>query len=157
MKLKLFASVFAITLLAAASSVSAHHSFAATYFEDKTMQIEGKLVQFQFRNPHSFIQLEVKDEKGEVVRWSVEWGGAAQLGSQGVTNETLKYGDVVSIIAIRAVSPKIIAYECFHSGANRTISDGDNVQERLLIRCCAESALRRYCWPCWTPRLSTRS
>jgi Family of unknown function (DUF6152) len=98
MKLKLFASVLAIALLAVASSVNAHHSFAATYFEDKTMQIEGKLVQFQFRNPHSFIQLEVKDEKGEVVRWSVEWGGAAQLGSQGVTNETLKYGDVVTII-----------------------------------------------------------
>jgi hypothetical protein len=62
------------------------------------MQIEGKLVQFQFRNPHSFIHLEVKDEKGEVVRWAVEWGGAAQLGSQGVTGETLKYGDIVSII-----------------------------------------------------------
>jgi len=98
MKFKLFASVLAIVLLAAASSMNAHHSFAATYFEDRTMQVEGKLVQFQFRNPHSFIQLEVKDEKGEVVRWSVEWGGAAQLGSQGVTNETLKYGDVVSII-----------------------------------------------------------
>jgi Family of unknown function (DUF6152) len=97
MKLKLFASVLAISLLAA-SQVNAHHSFAATYFEDRTAQIEGKLVQFQFRNPHSFIQLEAKDEKGQVVRWSIEWGGAAQLGSQGVTNETLKYGDVVSII-----------------------------------------------------------
>ena len=84
--------------LGSAPAVRAHHSFAATYFEDKTMQVEGKLVQFQFRNPHSFIHLEVKDEKGEVVRWSVEWGGAGQLGSQGVTNETLKYGDIVTII-----------------------------------------------------------
>jgi uncharacterized protein DUF6152 len=98
MKRKLFAaSVLAIGLLAA-SQARAHHSFAATYFEDKTMQVEGKLVQFQFRNPHSFIQLEVKDDKGQVVRWSVEWGGAGQLGSQGITNETLKYGDVVTII-----------------------------------------------------------
>jgi uncharacterized protein DUF6152 len=98
MKRKLFAaSVLAIGLLAAGQA-RAHHSFAATYFEDKTMQVEGKLVQFQFRNPHSFIQLEVKDDKGQVVRWSVEWGGAGQLGSQGITNETLKYGDVVTII-----------------------------------------------------------
>ena len=97
MKLKLFASVLAVGLLAA-SQARAHHSFAATYFEDRTMQIEGKLVQFQFRNPHSFIHLEVKDEKGQVVRWSVEWGGAGQLGSQGVTNETLKFGDIVTII-----------------------------------------------------------
>jgi hypothetical protein len=36
--------------------------------------------------------------KGQVQRWAVEWGGASQLGSQGVTGETLKYGDVVTII-----------------------------------------------------------
>ncbi len=32
----------------------AHHSFAATYFEDKTVTIEGNLKQFLYRNPHSF-------------------------------------------------------------------------------------------------------
>jgi hypothetical protein len=96
MKLRLCVSVFAFALLAA-SQTEAHHSFAATYFEDKTVQIEGKLVQFQFRNPHSFIQVEVKDEKGQIQRWSVEWGGASQLGAQGVTNETLKYGDIVTL------------------------------------------------------------
>jgi hypothetical protein len=89
--------IIAVIALAAAPAI-AHHSFAAFYFEDKTMQIEGKLVQFQFRNPHSFVQVEVKPEKGDVQRWSVEWGGASQLGQQGVTSETLKYGDVVTII-----------------------------------------------------------
>jgi hypothetical protein len=97
MQLKLFVSALALALLATAQA-SAHHSFAAAYFEDKTTQVEGKLVQFQFRNPHSFIQLEVKDDKGKVERWSIEWGGASQLGSQGVTSETLKYGDVVTIV-----------------------------------------------------------
>jgi len=97
MKLKLFVSALAIALLASVQA-SAHHSFAAAYFEDKTTQVEGKLVQFQFRNPHSFIQLEVKDDKGQIQRWSIEWGGASQLGSQGVTSETLKYGDIVTII-----------------------------------------------------------
>ena len=97
MKLRVFALVLVVGLLASSQVVRAHHSFAATYFEDRTMQIEGKLVQFQFRNPHSFIHLEVKDEKGQVVRWAAEWGGAAQLGSQGVTGETLKYGDIVTI------------------------------------------------------------
>ena len=97
MKLTLLASILAVGLLAA-SQARAHHSFAATYFEDRSMQIEGKILNFQFRNPHSFIHVEVKDEKGQLVRWSVEWGGAGQLGSQGVTGETLKYGDVVTII-----------------------------------------------------------
>ena len=75
----------------------AHHSFAATYFEDKTVKIEGKLVQFLFRNPHSFVHIEAPDETGAMQRWAVEWGGAGQLGGQGVTRETLRPGDVVTI------------------------------------------------------------
>jgi hypothetical protein len=88
-----------IVAMAALTGVRAyaHHSFAATYFEDKTMKIEGKLVQFQFRNPHSFVHVEAPDEKGQVQRWAVEWGGASQLGGQGITSDTLKYGDVVII------------------------------------------------------------
>jgi len=80
-----------------ASSLRAHHSFAATYAEEKTIKIEGKLVQFNFRNPHSFVQIEVKEENGTVNRWSVEWGGAGQLGAQGLTRDTLRPGDYVVI------------------------------------------------------------
>jgi hypothetical protein len=80
-------------------SAYAHHSFAATYFEDKRVTIEGELVQFLFRNPHSFVQVEAKDPKtGETVRWAVEWGGGGQLGSQGVTRETLKAGEHVIVV-----------------------------------------------------------
>jgi hypothetical protein len=92
-----------ILLIAAAALMSgiqlyAHHSFAATYFEDKQVTIEGDLVQFMFRNPHSFVHVEAKDEKGQVIRWAVEWGGGGQLGRQGVTRETLKSGDHVIIV-----------------------------------------------------------
>src|SRR5438094_8940873 len=75
----------------------AHHSFAATYFEDKTVKIEGKLVQFLFRNPHSFVHIEAPDETGQMQRWAVEWGGAGALGGQGVTRDSLKVGDEVII------------------------------------------------------------
>jgi hypothetical protein len=75
----------------------AHHSFAATYHEDQTVKIEGKLVQFLFRNPHSFVHVEAPDENGEMQRWAVEWGGVGQLAGQGITRETLKAGDVVAI------------------------------------------------------------
>ena len=77
----------------------AHHSFAATYFEDKKVTVEGDLVQFLYRNPHSFVHVEVKDPKtNEVVRWAVEWGAGGQLGRQGVTRETLKPGDHVVVV-----------------------------------------------------------
>ena len=88
----------ALPVLAAAlvGSAYAHHSFAATYFEDKTDKIQGKLVQFLYRNPHSFVHVEVKDPKtGEMTRWAVEWGAGGQLGRQGVTRDTLKPGDEV--------------------------------------------------------------
>ncbi len=75
----------------------AHHSFAATYLEDQTVTVEGELVQFLFRNPHSFVHVMVKEKDGQMVRYAVEWGGAGQLGSSGVTRETLKPGDVVVI------------------------------------------------------------
>jgi hypothetical protein len=92
---KLTLSALLVTM--AGATAQAHHSFTATYFEDRTIQIEGKLLQFLFRNPHSFVHVEAPDEKGEMHRWAVEWGGAGQLANQGVTNQTLRVGDVVSI------------------------------------------------------------
>jgi len=84
-------------LIVCAASAYAHHSFASTYHETKTIKIEGEIKQFQFRNPHSFITVEAPDEQGATQRWSVEWGGASQLGGQGVTRYTLRVGDVVVI------------------------------------------------------------
>ena len=75
----------------------AHHSYGATYDTKKEIKLEGKLAQFVYRNPHSFVHMMAKDENGEMQRWAVEWGGAGQLGGQGVTRETLKPGDVVVI------------------------------------------------------------
>ena len=43
------------------------------------MSVEGDLVQFLFRNPHSFVHVEAPDEKGVMQRWSVEWGAGFQL------------------------------------------------------------------------------
>ncbi len=93
MKRLMVAFIVAGACAFSATKASAHHSFAATYLEDKAITIEGELVQVLFRNPHSFVQLTVKERNGSVVRYSIEWGGAAQLGVQGVTRETLKPGD----------------------------------------------------------------
>jgi Family of unknown function (DUF6152) len=93
-KMQAFALVAAFAL---GSQAYAHHSFAATYFEDKTDKVQGKLVQFLYRNPHSFVHVEVKNPDGSMTRWAVEWGAGGQLGRQGVTRDTLKPGDEVII------------------------------------------------------------
>ena len=98
------ALLIAISLLGYAVAAYAHHSFAATYDEKQTMTITGKMVQFSFRNPHSFVQVEVDDGK-EKVRWAVEWAGAAQLANSGIQNDTLKYGDTVVITGTPGRNP----------------------------------------------------
>jgi hypothetical protein len=82
----------------AGSAAYAHHSYAATYDTSKEVKLSGKLVQFVYRNPHSFVHLEAPDDKGVPQRWAVEWSGGGQLANQGVTKESLKVGDEVVII-----------------------------------------------------------
>jgi uncharacterized protein DUF6152 len=75
----------------------AHHSIAATYDAKKEIKLTGKIVEFDFRNPHAFVHIEAPDSSGVMQRWAVEWGGAASLGNQGVTRNSLKAGDEVVI------------------------------------------------------------
>lgn len=94
-------SLFLIVAAAAltASSTFAHHSFSATYETTKAIKLEGAIVQFVYRNPHSFVHVEAPDAEGKTQRWAVEWGGTAQLTTAGVTRESLKVGDKVTIVA----------------------------------------------------------
>jgi Family of unknown function (DUF6152) len=86
-------------MLIACTAAYAHHSYAATYDVTKEIKLEGKLVQFVYRNPHSFVHVMAADDKGVQQRWAVEWSGTTQLGAQGVNRETLKVGDDVVINA----------------------------------------------------------
>jgi hypothetical protein len=89
--------IIATTLLAGTAAY-AHHSYAATYDNSGEVKLEGKVVQFNFRNPHSFVSILAPDQKGVEQRWSVEWAGTSQLGNAGVTRESLKVGDEIVIV-----------------------------------------------------------
>jgi hypothetical protein len=80
-----------------AAPVSAHHSFTAVYKADEMIAIEGKVVQFLFRNPHSVVHVLVPDDSGGSTRWAVEWQGATQLGAGGMSAQTLRPGDPVIV------------------------------------------------------------
>jgi hypothetical protein len=77
----------------------AHHSYAATFDVDHPINLKGTVRQFGFRNPHSYIQLEVPDGQGGTVRWSIEWSGTASLSREGIDRGTLKVGDIVKVVA----------------------------------------------------------
>lgn len=75
----------------------AHHSFQASYDMDNVIEIKGKLIQMNFRNPHSSVMVMAPDEDGVMQRWGVEWGGASLLMRQGMTRTSFKPGDEVII------------------------------------------------------------
>jgi hypothetical protein len=84
-------SLLAIVLVAmAAMPVLAHHGGAG--YEEKTQVITGTVKQFQFTNPHSWIQVVVKDDSGKVVEWSLEWGSPNSLSREGVHPSTFPVG-----------------------------------------------------------------
>jgi len=84
-------------VLLTSGAALAHHSQVAVYHSNTEQKIEGELVQVLIRSPHSWVHVEAKDEKGEIQRYAIEWGGAAQLRTAGVDNKTLKVGDKVRI------------------------------------------------------------
>jgi hypothetical protein len=84
-------------VLLTSGAALAHHSQVAVYHSNTEQKIEGELVQVLIRSPHSWVHVEAKDEKGEIQRYAIEWGGAAQLRNAGVDGKTLKVGDKVRI------------------------------------------------------------
>jgi len=89
-------TVLAIAFAAIAiQPVSAHHSSAG--FGKDVKELTGTIKEFQFRNPHSWIQMEVPDANGKVVEWSVEWGSPNQLGREGIRPSTFPAGTKVTV------------------------------------------------------------
>jgi hypothetical protein len=95
MNRRLFALIAAVVTLGGNSY--AHHSQVAVYRTNDEQKIEGELVQVMVRSPHSWVHVEAKDDSGKVVRWAIEWGGAAQLRNAGVDSKTLRVGDKVRV------------------------------------------------------------
>lgn len=87
-----------VVLLALIFSVSlfAHHSNAG-FSPDAVKEISGTVKEFQFRNPHSWIQVNVVDAGGKITEWSIEWGSPNQLGREGIRPSTFSPGMHVTI------------------------------------------------------------
>jgi hypothetical protein len=82
-------------LLGAGARVSAHHSFTAAYDSTKRVEVEGIVKEFVWRNPHSFVRIDVTTPSGTTETWNLEWGSISQLSAAKypVTRTTLRAGD----------------------------------------------------------------
>jgi hypothetical protein len=102
-KLTLTYLAVAVGLLMACTPVFAHHGNAA-YDEKDPVTVKGTVTEFVWANPHVQIYLDVKDDKGNVVHWSVETLSPGMLLRAGWANDVVKRGDGVKITLFPAKS-----------------------------------------------------
>lgn len=80
----------------------AHHSITAEFDTSKSFTVQGTLTKIEWVNPHSYIYLDAKDDKGAVVSYSFEAGPPGNLRRAGVLRNMLTVGDSVTIDAYAA-------------------------------------------------------
>lgn len=77
--------------------VEAHHSFAP-YEPDRQITFTGKVTDFQWTNPHVYIEMEAPDDKGEMRRWLIECANTSILNRTGWKWNMIKAGDEIDVI-----------------------------------------------------------
>lgn len=104
MKPKLTTSaVLIVTLLVTCNSMLAHHGNVA-YDEQHPITIAGNVTEFVWSNPHCQIYLDVKNDKGDVLAWSVESQSPGILHRNGWTRDSIKPGDHITVTLVPAKS-----------------------------------------------------
>ena len=114
------AYVVACGVLLWTAALAAHHSFAAEYDGGKPVTVTGTVARVDWQNPHIYLYVDVKDEKGAVAQWKFEGYPPNMLVRQGWKRDaTLKVGETITVFGWRArLDP--------HQGAARevTFTDG---------------------------------
>jgi uncharacterized protein DUF6152 len=107
MKVRFFALLLVLAFVVPAF---AHHS-TSMYDMNHPVTVTGTVKRFEWTNPHAFVYLDVKDEKGNVVEWEVEMMSLNHLRGYGWTRSTVKAGDVISATggAAKSGAPSMIS------------------------------------------------
>lgn len=112
----------AFLILLAVPPVFAHHSFATEYDRSKPVSVTGVVKKVEWRNPHIWFYVDVKDARGRVVTWGFSGGPPAFLMRQGIRKDVMKTGDEVKVDGFRARDGSNNA-----SGGRVTFADGRSV------------------------------
>ena len=101
--MKRFAAVPLVALaLLASTPLLAHHG-EANYDTDKVVSVKGTVTEFEFINPHTLISLDVKNDRGEIEKWSCEARSPGMLVRVGGWDKTtLKPGDAITVFGYRS-------------------------------------------------------
>src|SRR6516225_10810590 len=99
-KIAIAASFAAAAVIVATPRAFAHHSFAVVYLEQDTIEIEGDVVEFQYKNPHAWIFVQGTERPGDPQKiYAAEWVSVSQLDRAGISKNFFKPGDSLRIWA----------------------------------------------------------
>lgn len=87
---------FLVGLACVAWPARAHHSHSM-FDTSREIAVTGTVTNYSYRNPHVFLYLDVKGEKGEVVPWAVEMSNITNMQRRGIQRSTFNVGDVVTV------------------------------------------------------------
>ncbi|MEP7351833.1 MAG: DUF6152 family protein [Acidobacteriota bacterium] len=92
----------ALCLTAGLGTVSAHHSLAAEYDQKKSVTLTGTLTNIDWRNPHAFIFMDVKNAAGAVEKWQCELGSPNAMNRAGFTKKSAAIGEEITLDGLLA-------------------------------------------------------
>ena len=99
MKTKLLLASIATLALLSASQLFAHHGTGISYdLQHNPIVLKGTVTQFRWQNPHVSIFLDVKDENGKVVNWSIECTSIIGYADKGYNRNALKVGQEITAL-----------------------------------------------------------
>ena len=101
MKTRILPAVFVFALIAAGSAW-AHHNMSAMFDFNQVVTRTGTLAELDWRNPHAWIYLEVKNAQGVVEKWQCELGSPNAMTRAGFSQEDVKAGDEIVLDGILA-------------------------------------------------------
>jgi len=99
--------------------VVAHHAFSAEFDAKRPVKLRGTVTKMEWINPHSWIHIDVKDDKGKVVAWMVEGGAPNALLRRGFTKDSLPVGTEILVEGYQAKDGSTRA-----NGRDITLPDG---------------------------------
>jgi hypothetical protein len=92
------ATLVCLTLLSPATTgAAAHHAIGGVYDASRPVTVDGIVTGFRFVPPHPFVEIDVADRAGRAQRWRLELDNHFELVGVGMTAESLKAGDKVTV------------------------------------------------------------